>query len=238
MSRSEEDADSRGEGDRFPGKRDDVRRLVLADDSMLFRRGLARLLEAEGFEILGEAGDADELLRLVDGDAPDVAIVDIKMPPSYVDEGLRAAVEIRARHPTTGVLILSQYVEVHHAMRLIDEQPAGAGYLLKDRVTDLEDFVDAIRRVGRGGSVVDPGVVAELLNRRRAHDPLQALTEREREVLALMAEGRSNEGIRERLFLSPRTVEAHIRNIFMKLGLEDSRDDHRRVLAVLTCLRA
>jgi DNA-binding NarL/FixJ family response regulator len=215
-----------------------VRRLVLADDSMLFRSGLARLLEGEGYEIVGQARDTDELMALVDRDRPDVAIIDIKMPPSFVDEGLRAAAEIRVRHRHVGVLILSQYVEVHYAMKLIEEQPAGAGYLVKDRVTDLEDFLDAIQRVGRGGSVVDPGVVAELLARRRARDPLGALTDREREVLSLMAEGRSNEGIRARLVLSARTVEAHIRSIFMKLGLDDSRDDHRRVLAVLTFLRS
>ncbi len=215
-----------------------VHRVIVADDSTLFRQGVARLLAGAGFAVLGQAGNAEELLELVEADPPDVAVVDIKMPPTHTDEGLRAASEIRASQPSIGVLILSQYIEVHYAMRLIQEQPRGAGYLLKDRVTDLHDFTEAIHRVGRGGFVVDSGVVAELVSRRRTESPLDALSERERAVLSLMAEGRSNQGIRERLFLSPRTVETHVRNIFMKMGLEDEPDDHRRVLAVLAYLRS
>lgn len=212
-------------------------RLVVADDSVLFRRGLCLLLEEAGFEIAGEAGDPDELLARVEVEAPDIAIVDIKMPPTFTDEGLRAANELRRRHQDLGVLVLSQYLEVHYAMKLIENEVRGVGYLLKDRVTAVGEFTDAIRRVGRGGSVIDTGVVAELLSRRRTNNPLDGLTEREREVLSLMAEGRSNYAIQERLYIGSRTVETHVRNIFMKLGLEDTPDDHRRVLAVLTHLR-
>jgi DNA-binding NarL/FixJ family response regulator len=213
-------------------------RLVVADDSMLFRRGLCLLLEEGGFSIVGEADDPEGLLTLVDSDSPDVAIVDIKMPPTFTDEGLRAASELRRRHPQLGVLVLSQYLEVHYAIRLIENQVSGVGYLLKDRVTSVAEVTDAVRRVARGGSVVDTGVVAELLSRRRTQSPLDALTPREREVLALMAEGRSNRGIQERLYVGYRTVETHVSNILMKLGLDDTPDDHRRVLAVLTFLRS
>jgi DNA-binding NarL/FixJ family response regulator len=213
-------------------------RLVVADDSLLFRRGLCLLLEEAGFEIAGEASDSDQLLARVEVESPDIAIVDIKMPPTFTDEGLRAANELRRRHPDLGVLVLSQYLEVHYAMKLIENEIRGVGYLLKDRVTAVDEFTDAIRRVGRGGSVVDTGVVAELLSRRRTNNPLDGLTGREREVLSLMAEGRSNYAIQERLYISARTVETHVRNILMKLGLEDTPDDHRRVLAVLTYLKA
>lgn len=213
-------------------------RLVVADDSMLFRRGLCLLLEEGGFAIVGEADDPEELLTRVDSDPPDVAIVDIKMPPTFTDEGLRAAGELRRRHPGLGVLVLSQYLEVHYAMKLIEDQVSGVGYLLKDRVTSVGEVTDAVRRVARGGSVVDTGVVAELLSRRRTQSPIDALTPREREVLSLMAEGRSNRGIQERLYVSHRTVETHVSNILMKLGLGDTRDDHRRVLAVLTFLKS
>lgn len=215
-----------------------ARRLIVADDSVLFRMGLCLLLEGAGFEIVGEANDADELMTRVRSDEPDVAIVDIKMPPTFTDEGLRAAGELRRLYPDLGVLVLSQYLEVHYAMRLIEDQVSGVGYLLKDRVSAVDDFVDAIARVAAGGSVVDSGVVAELLARRRAVNPLDRLTEREREVLSLMAEGRSNHAIQERLYVSSRTVETHVRNILMKLGLKETPDDHRRVLAVLAFLRS
>ena len=217
---------------------DAPRRLIVADDSVLFRRGLCLLLEEAGFEIVGEADDAQELMTRVRSDVPDVAIVDIKMPPTFTDEGLRAAAELRRLYPDLGVLVLSQYLEVHYAMRLIENQVSGVGYLLKDRVSAVDDFVDAITRVAAGGSVVDSGVVAELLARRRAVNPLDRLTEREREVLSLMAEGRSNHAIQERLFVSSRTVETHVRNLLMKLGLKEAPDDHRRVLAVLAFLQS
>lgn len=217
---------------------DRAHRLVVADDSVLFRRGLCLLLEEAGFEIVGEADDRDELMTRVRSDPPDVAIVDIRMPPTFTDEGLRAAGELRALYPDLGVLVLSQYLEVHYAMRLIEDQVSGVGYLLKDRVSAVDEFVEAIDRVAQGGSVVDSGVVAELLGRKRAVDPLDSLTAREREVLSLMAEGRSNRGIQERLYVSSRTVETHVRNILMKLDLRDTDDDHRRVLAVLAYLRS
>ncbi|HVR79943.1 MAG TPA: response regulator transcription factor [Acidimicrobiia bacterium] len=214
------------------------RRLVVADDSVLFRRGLCLLLEEAGFEIAGEADDPHELMTRVGADQPDVAIVDIKMPPTFTDEGLRAAEELRDLYPNLGVLVLSQYLEVHYAMRLIENQLSGVGYLLKDRVSAVGEFVDAIHRVAQGESVVDSGVVAELLARKRAVNPLDRLTSREREVLSLMAEGRSNRAIRERLYVSSRTVETHVRNIMMKLGLTETPDDHRRVMAVLAFLRS
>jgi DNA-binding NarL/FixJ family response regulator len=213
-------------------------RLVVADDSVLFRRGLCLLLKDAGFEIVGEANDPDELMTRVAADQPEVAIVDIKMPPTYTDEGLRAAGKLRDLYPDLGVLVLSQYLEVHYAMRLIENQVSGVGYLLKDRVSAVGEFIDAIYRVAQGGSVVDSGVVAELLARKRAVNPLDSLTSREREVLSLMAEGRSNRAIQEALFVSPRTVETHVRNILMKLGLRETPDDHRRVLAVLAFLRS
>ena len=213
-------------------------RLVLADDSLLLREGLARLLVEAGFDVVGQAGTAGELEALVREHRPDVAVVDIRMPPTHTDEGLRAAEAIRAEHGTAvGILVLSQYVETSYALGLVADGVGGVGYLLKDRVEDFDDFSDAIRRIARGGSVIDPEVVAQLVRRRRAKVPLDDLTEREREVLGLMAEGRSNQAICDRLFLAPKTVEAHIANIYSKLELLPAPDDHRRVLAVLAHLR-
>jgi DNA-binding NarL/FixJ family response regulator len=213
-------------------------RLVLADDSMLLREGIARLLTESGFEIVGQAGGAEELVAAVREHRPDVAIIDIRMPPDHTDEGLRAAEAIRAEHGTeVGILVLSQYVETSFALRLVADGAGGVGYLLKDRVDDLDDFADAIRRIARGGSVIDPEVVARLVGSRRTRVPLDDLTPREREVLALIAEGRSNQAIGDRLFLAPKTIEAHIASIFSKLGLLPAPDDHRRVLAVLAHLR-
>jgi DNA-binding NarL/FixJ family response regulator len=213
-------------------------RLVLADDSLLLREGIARLLIEAGFDIVAQADSAEELLDAVRTHHPDVAIVDIRMPPTHTDEGLRAAEAIRAEHGTAvGILVLSQYVETTFALRLVADGAGGVGYLLKDRVEDLEDFADAIRRIARGGSVIDPEVVAQLVGRRRTKVPLDDLTEREREVLALIAEGRSNQAICDQLFLAPKTVEAHIASIFSKLELLPAPDDHRRVLAVLAHLR-
>jgi DNA-binding NarL/FixJ family response regulator len=214
-------------------------RVVLAEDSLLLREGIARILGEAGFEVIAQVGTADELLDVVRSERPDVAVVDIRMPPTHTDEGLRAAEAIRAEHgPAVGVLVLSQYVETTFALRLVTEGAGGVGYLLKDRVADLDEIAEAVRRVARGGSVIDPEIVAQLVNRRRERGPLDELTEREREVLALMAEGRSNQAICERLFITPKTVEAHIANIFSKLELFPAPDDHRRVLAVLTYLRA
>ena len=213
-------------------------RLVLADDSLLLREGIARLLVEAGFEVAAQAATAEDLLDAVREQRPDVAIVDIRMPPTYIDEGLRAVEAIRAEHGTAvGILVLSQYVETSFALRLVADGSGGVGYLLKDRVEDLDDFAESIRRIARGGSVIDPEVVAQLVGRRRAKVPLDDLTEREREVLALMAEGRSNQAICDHLFLAPKTVEAHIANIFSKLELLPAPDDHRRVLAVLAHLR-
>jgi DNA-binding NarL/FixJ family response regulator len=213
-------------------------RVVLADDSVLLREGVARVLAGAGFDVVGQAGDAAGLLRLVRTERPDVAVVDVRMPPTHTNEGLLAAQEIRAQQEGTGVLVLSQYVEASHAMNLLGDGRGGVGYLLKDRVSNVDEFVDAVRRVGSGGSAIDPEVVATLLGRRRQQDPLEALTDREREVLALMAQGYSNRGIRERLFLSPKTVETHIGAIFTKLGLQPADDEHRRVLAVLAHVRS
>jgi DNA-binding NarL/FixJ family response regulator len=212
-------------------------RVVVADDSLLLREGVARLLAETGFEVVGLAGDAGELLALVARSAPDVAIVDIRMPPTHTDEGLRAAHAIRARHPGVGVLVLSQHVRASYARELLGEDASGVGYLLKDRVSDLEEFAAAVRRVAAGGSALDPTVVAQLVQRRRgdAH-PLELLTEREREVLALMAEGRSNQAIAARLVVTERTIEKHTSSIFAKLDLAAGPDDHRRVLAVLAYL--
>jgi DNA-binding NarL/FixJ family response regulator len=213
-------------------------RVALADDSLLFREGLARLLAESDLDVVGQAGDGDGLLALVDEQSPDVAIVDIRMPPQHRDEGLVAARLIKESHPKVGVLVLSQYVEVHYAMALVEDRPRGAGYLLKDRVENLQEFVDSIHRIAAGEVVVDPSVVALLVNRAREHDPLDELTAREREVLRLMAEGRSNQAISAQLFLTSRTVESHVRSIFLKLNLPPAGDDHRRVLAVLSYLRA
>ena len=211
-------------------------RIVLADDAVLLREALAAGLQAAGFEVIGQAADVDGLLRLVEADLPDVVVVDVRMPPTHTTEGLEAARTLRSRHPRLGVLVLSQYVETRYAVELIREDPAGIGYLLKDRVTRLEDLADAVRRVAGGGSVIDPEVVARLLGRPRRHSPLDELTPREREILGLMAEGRSNQGIADRLVLELKTIEGHVRQIFSKLDLEPSGEDHRRVLAVLRYL--
>jgi DNA-binding NarL/FixJ family response regulator len=213
-------------------------RVVVADDTMLLRAGVARLLEEAGFDVVGECATADELLLKVRSLAPDVAIVDIRMPPTYTDEGLRAAQEIRAKHAGVGVLVLSQYVELGLALKLLAESAEGIGYLLKDRVSDLDEFAAAIRRVAHGGSAIDPTIVSQLLGRQRPDNPLQKITPREREVLELMAEGRTNQAIAERLVISQGAVEKHISNIFDKLGLPATPDDHRRVLAVVTFLRS
>jgi DNA-binding NarL/FixJ family response regulator len=213
-------------------------RVAVADDNLLFREGLVGILERADLEVVGAASDAVGLLQTVAREKPDVAIADIRMPPTHTTEGLDAAAQIRTEHPSTGVLVLSQYVEAHHAIELVAEGGGGLGYLLKERVTDLREFIDAVRRVARGGSVIDSEVVASLLRRRRASDPLEDLTAREREILTLMAEGRSNQGICEQLFLSPKTVESHVHSIFMKLDLPPAAEDHRRVLAVLAFLRS
>jgi DNA-binding NarL/FixJ family response regulator len=212
-------------------------RVAIAEDSVLLREGIARLLDESGFEVVSQAGTAEDLLRHVGLHRPDIAIIDIKMPPTHTDEGLRAAREIRERYPDTGVLVLSQYVEPGYAVGLLEEGAEGVGYLLKDRVADLEEFAAAVRRVGEGGSALDPAVVSQLVGRRRTDDPLLALTPREREVLELMAEGRSNQAIAERMFVTLRAVEKHVTSIFTKLDLPASSDDHRRVLAVLTFLQ-
>ncbi|MBM7786475.1 response regulator transcription factor [Tenggerimyces flavus] len=212
-------------------------RVVIAEDSILLREGLVRLLTESGFEVAAAVDNADELLQQVAKHQPDVAIVDIRLPPTNTDEGLRAARLLRQRHPSTGVLVLSQYVRVSYAVELLDGGAEGVGYLLKDRVSDLAEFTSAIRRVGSGGSAFDPIVVDQLVGRhRRADDPLTALTERERGILSLMAEGRTNRAIGERLTITERTVEKHCANIFAKLRLAAGPNDHRRVLAVLRYL--
>ena len=212
-------------------------RVVIAEDSALFREGLARILDDGGFEVTAQARDADELMRAIRMDPPDVAVVDVRMPPTHTDEGARAAREIRERHPDVGVLVLSQVVEAAHALDLFSDRPDGFGYLLKDRVLEIDDFLESVRRVGRGGSAIDPAVIAQLFGRRQESDgPLAELSPREREVLTLMAEGLSNQGICGRLFLSPKTVETHVNAIFTKLRLAPAPDDHRRVLAVLAFL--
>jgi DNA-binding NarL/FixJ family response regulator len=213
-------------------------RVVVADDEVLLREGLARLLTETGFEVVGKAGDPDQLLATVRHTRPDVAIVDIKMPPTHTDEGLVAAEQISRLDPLVGVLVLSHYLESRYAMRLLQHHPDRVGYLLKERVSDLAVLTDAIRRVAEGECVIDPTIVARLMARRRDSGPLTQLTDREREVLALMAEGHSNQGICDKLFLSPKTVEAHVSQIFSKLGLRGVAGYHRRVLAVLTFLRA
>src|SRR5215218_8718037 len=213
-------------------------RVVVADDSVLLREGLCRLLEESGFDVVGQAGDAEDLMRKVGAHKPDVAVVDVRMPPTHTDEGLRAARAIRAEHPGTAVLVLSQYVEEAYALDLLAESTERTGYLLKDRVADIDTFTDAVRRVANGGSALDPEVVALLLGRRRREDPLDALTPREREVLGLMAEGRSNAAIAAELVVTERAVEKHVTSIFTKLDLTPAAEDHRRVLAVLRYLRS
>ena len=213
-------------------------RVVLAEDSVLLREGVARILADAGFDVVGQAGNADELMLKVRSYNPDVAVVDIRMPPTHTDEGLRAAQEIREKHPEVSVLVLSQYVEPAYAMELLAESAEGVGYLLKDRISDVGDFADAVRRVAEGGSALDPAIVSQLVGRRRGTDPIAELTPREREVLGLMAEGRSNQGIAERLVVTERAVEKHVTSIFSKLRLPAAAEDHRRVLAVLAFLRS
>jgi DNA-binding NarL/FixJ family response regulator len=213
-------------------------RVVVADDSVLLREGVVRLLEENGFEVVAQAGDADDLIRKVKAHKPDVAVVDIRMPPTNTDDGLRAALEIRAELPETGVLVLSQYVEEGYALDLVGESAGGVGYLLKDRVADIERFVDSVRRVAEGGSALDPEVVSRMVGRARRDDPLAELTPREREALELMAEGRSNNAIAEQMVVTERAVEKHVTSIFGKLGLPPAPEDHRRVLAVLAFLRS
>jgi DNA-binding NarL/FixJ family response regulator len=213
-------------------------RVVVADDVLLTRRGIVDLLQSAHVDVVGEADTADALLRLVRSEVPDVAVVDIRMPPTHTDEGLVAARRIRQEQPGVAVLVLSQYVEPRYAMQLLEDHPEGLGYLLKDRVIDIATVVDAMRRIVDGETVVDPTIVSRLLARRRPSDPIRRLTDREREVLALVAEGMSNQAIARRIVVTERTVEAHVTQIFRKLDLADSPDSHRRVLAVLAWLRS
>jgi DNA-binding NarL/FixJ family response regulator len=213
-------------------------RVVVGEDSVLVREGIVRVLGEAGFEVVAEAGDAEDLVRKVSAHKPDVAVVDIRMPPTETDDGLRAAIEIRRRLPETGVIVLSQYLEEGYALDLVADSAEGTGYLLKDRVGDIERFADSVRRVGEGGSALDPEVVVQMLGRRRRDTRFAGLTEREHEVLELMAEGRSNQAVARRLGVTERAVEKHVTSIFDKLGLMPAADDHRRVLAVLTFLRS
>jgi DNA-binding NarL/FixJ family response regulator len=213
-------------------------RVVIAEDSVLLREGIARILDEAGFEVVAQAGDAEDLLRKVRAHRPDVAVTDIRMPPDNTDDGLRAARVIRSELPEVGVVLLSAYVEDEYAFELLSGGAEGLGYLLKDRVADVENFLDSVRRVAGGGSALDPEVVAQLLGRHRRDDPLEGISPREREVLSHMAEGRSNAAIAERLVVTERAVEKHVSSIFGKLGLAASPDDHRRVLAVLAYLRS
>ena len=213
-------------------------RVVVADDAMLVREGLARLLAEAGFEVVGQSSTAEDLLLKVRTSSPDVAIVDIRMPPTHTDEGMRAAREIRASHPGTGIIILSQHADVGVAAKLLGDSAVGVGYMLKESIEDIDELAGAVRRVAKGGTVLDPTIVSQLLGRHRVDDPIAHMTAREREVLQLMAEGRSNQGIAERLDLSGRTVQMHVASIFERLELPAGSDDHRRVLAVLAFLRA
>jgi DNA-binding NarL/FixJ family response regulator len=213
-------------------------RVAIAEDSVLLREGLARLLDDAGCDVVAQCGTADELLLKVRSFPPDVAVVDIRLPPTHNDEGLRAAIEIRDRHPSVGVLVLSQYVELGLALKLLTESPDGVGYLLKDRITDVDEFVAAVRRVAAGGSALDPIIVSTLLSRRRSDDPIAQLTPREREVLELMATGSSNQGIADELIITLRAVEKYVSTIFTKLGLPSTKSESRRVLAVLLFLRS
>ncbi len=210
---------------------------MVADDSVLLREGLVRLLEEGGCEVVGQAGDAPDLLRKVRAHKPDVAIIDVRMPPDNTDDGLRAAVTIRGEQPQTGVLVLSQYIEEQYAVELIGDAPEGVGYLLKERISDVSVLLDAVQRIAGRGSVIDPQVVGQLIRRHRHADPIEELTDREREVLELMAEGRSNHAIAARLVVTERAVEKHVTSIFSKLDLPPAENDHRRVLAVLRFLR-
>ena len=212
-------------------------RIVIAEDVVLFRDGLERIMTAAGFSVVGTVGSADDVLRLVADVAPEVALIDVRMPPSHTDDGLRAALAVRAQHPTVGVLMLSQYADSDLALTLLADGRGGVGYLLKDSVMNVTELTDAVWRVSEGGTVVDATLITRLLGRRRVRSPLDELTGRERSVLALMAEGRSNSAIAARLFLSERTVESHVSSIFGKLSLEDTADDHRRVLAVIAYLQ-
>jgi DNA-binding NarL/FixJ family response regulator len=216
----------------------DVLRVLVAEDSVLLREGLVRLLEEGGCEVVAQAGDAQELLRKSRAHKPDVAIIDVRMPPDNTDDGLRAALAIRSEQPETGVLVLSQYIEQQYAIELLGQAPEGIGYLLKERVTDVSALLEAVRRIAGRGSVIDPQVVSQLLKRHGREDPLARLSDREREVLGLMAEGRSNHAIATRLVITERAVEKHVQSIFSKLQLPPAEDDHRRVLAVLTFLRS
>jgi DNA-binding NarL/FixJ family response regulator len=213
-------------------------RVAIAEDSVLLRDGLVRLLGDSGFDVVAQCETAEELLLKVRSFPPDIAIVDIRLPPTHTDEGMRAALQIRTHHPSVGVLVLSQYVELGLALTLLAESADGAGYLLKDRITDVDEFVDAVRRVATGGSALDPLIVSTLLSRRRSEDPLAELTPREREVLALMATGSSNQGIADKLVITLRTAEKYVSSIFTKLGLPSAKSDSRRVLAVLMFLRS
>ena len=213
-------------------------RAVIADDSLLLREGVARVLADAGIEVAASVGDADALRRVVATEKPDVAIVDVRMPPTQTDEGSRAAEAIRERHPEVGILMLSQVVEAHTALRLFGDRPEGFGYLLKDRVLEIDDFVEAVKRVARGGTAMDPQVVSQLVGKHRKDDPIDELSPREREVLELMAEGKSNQAIAEKMVITLRAVEKHVTSIFGKLRLSATDQDHRRVLAVLTFLRS